>query len=335
MLGDKLNTVITGDSLEQLAKLPDESIDLIIIDPPYNIGKDPRWDKWDDIDAYVEFMGAIFEECDRILKETGSFYWFHNDMAQIRRLMDEIDERTAFVYKQFIVWNKRFDGARIKDYLDGHVAIKGLRNYKQMAEYCLFYTKQEDLNEVIHDINKFKQLRKYFADLLNATGLSKAEIMRRVGQRADHCFRSNSTQWDLPTRETYEDIIKLVKCDKFKIKKFDELLREYETKRIEYESLRYTFNNQRTHHSVWNYEVAPKQGHITPKPIDLIENIIRHSSNEGDVVLDCFLGSGTTAVAAVNLGRNYIGIEREPEYVEIARQRIDEALVEKQVESNG
>jgi len=100
----------------------------------------------------------------------------------------------------------------------------------------------------------------------------------------------------------------------------------YEELRKEYEKQRYVFNNQKTHHSVWNYEVAPKIGHITPKPVELIENIIRHSSNEGAIVLDCFMGSGTTAVAAVKLKRNFIGFEREPEYVKIANQRLENVL---------
>jgi len=100
----------------------------------------------------------------------------------------------------------------------------------------------------------------------------------------------------------------------------------YEELRKEYEKQRYVFNNQKTHHSVWNYEVALKLGHITPKPVELIENIIRHSSNEGAIVLDCFMGSGTTAVAAVRTNRKFIGFETEREYVEIANKRLGNEL---------
>jgi site-specific DNA-methyltransferase (adenine-specific) len=100
---------------------------------------------------------------------------------------------------------------------------------------------------------------------------------------------------------------------------------EYESLRLEYESLRYTFNNQKTHHSVWNYQTAPKRGHITPKPVDMLENILRHSSNEGDTVLDCFMGTGSTGVACVNTNRNFIGIELDADYFKIAEKRIVEA----------
>lgn len=69
--------------------------------------------------------------------------------------------------------------------------------------------------------------------------------------------------------------------------------------------------------------------HPTQKPVALFEYLINTYTNEGDVVLDNCLGSGTTAVAAINTNRNFIGIEREPEYVAIAQRRIDEALAVK------
>jgi len=58
--------------------------------------------------------------------------------------------------------------------------------------------------------------------------------------------------------------------------------------------------------------------------VPLIENIINHSSNPNDIILDLFIGSGTTAIAAHNTGRFFIGIEKEEKYVEIARKRIAE-----------
>ena len=83
------------------------------------------------------------------------------------------------------------------------------------------------------------------------------------------------------------------------------------------------FRNQKKHHSVWNYDLdAKKIGHITPKPVELIENIILHTTDENDVVLDCFAGSGSTAIACKNLNRNFIMIEREKKYCDIIKKRI-------------
>lgn len=66
--------------------------------------------------------------------------------------------------------------------------------------------------------------------------------------------------------------------------------------------------------------------HPTQKPVLLFEDLIKTFSNAGDTVVDLTIGSGTTAVAAINTGRQFIGIEREPEYVAIANKRITDAI---------
>lgn len=312
----ELNKVYNEDCLMGMSRIPDKSVNLIVIDPPYNIKK-ADWDSWKTVQGYVQFMGKVLGECERVLKANGSFYFFHNDFMQIVELQNWINQNTDFVFKQFIVWNKKFKGAKNEGFLQGFIEPEGLRNYQQMAEYCLFYTFQDEtgLTMVKHDENNFSTLRQYFEDFQKDTGLNKKQIIDLIGQRADHCFRWGSSQWDLPTPETYAGLLQLPSLTGFK-------RQEYESLRQEYESLRYTFNNLKSHHSVWNYEIAPKFGHVTPKPVELIENIIEHSSNENDTVLDCFMGSGTTAIAAINTGRNYIGFEKEEKYYNIIQERI-------------
>ena len=73
-----------------------------------------------------------------------------------------------------------------------------------------------------------------------------------------------------------------------------------------------------------------KYNHPTVKPLDITENIIINSSLEGDVVLDCFMGSGTVGEACVKLNRKFIGIELDPTYFENAKKRPEEAEVKKQ-----
>ncbi len=65
--------------------------------------------------------------------------------------------------------------------------------------------------------------------------------------------------------------------------------------------------------------------HPNEKPIALLESIITSTTDSGNTVLDCFMGSGTTGVACVNLNRNFIGIERDHKYFEIANKRIRQA----------
>ena len=65
--------------------------------------------------------------------------------------------------------------------------------------------------------------------------------------------------------------------------------------------------------------------HPTQKSVELLEYLIRTYTNEGDIVLDNCMGSGSTCVAAVNTDRHYIGFELDPQYFDIARSRIEEA----------
>lgn len=313
--------LFNGDCLEIMKTLPDKSVNLVLIDPPYNIGKD-KWDKWKTVEDYVEFMGKVFLEIQRVLKDNGSFYFFHNDFLQIVELQNLINKNTEFVFKQMLVWNKRFNEAKNKGFLDGFCEVENLRNYQQMCEYCLFYTFQDEtgLKKVKTDISNFQSLRQYFRDYQQALGLNKKQIIEKVGQRADHCFRWGSSQWDLPTKETYDDLSKIPLKTSFQRQEYEEL-------RQEYEELRYTFNNLKQHHSVMNYEIAKKQGHITPKNVDMLEYLIRTSSNEGDLVLDCFMGSGSTGVAAINTNRNFIGIELDINYFDIVNQRMQNVLM--------
>lgn len=314
---DKIGESISlyrGDCLEEMKKIPDKSVDLILTDPPYNIGKA----KWDKIPNYIEWCGKWLKECERLLKDNGSFYFWHNDMIQIAQLMEWIRKNTRFVFKQMIVWNKRYDGAPNKGFLDGFVEVGGLRNYQQMCEYCLYYVFQEERCPAMLDINNLSTMRKYFQGLQEFIGMNIKQINERLGHRkAEHGFYWGSTQWDLPGPETYQQLIEI-----FGIREWDGFR--------DYESLQYTFNNQKTHHSVWNYQTAPKRGHITAKPVDVLENILRHSSNEGDTILDCFMGGGSTGVACANTGRRFIGVELDENYYGIAKKQIEEAMFTQQ-----
>ena len=70
--------------------------------------------------------------------------------------------------------------------------------------------------------------------------------------------------------------------------------------------------------------------HPTQKPTDLLECLIKTYTNEGETVLDNVMGSGSTGVACVNTGRKFIGIEKDEKYFQIARERIGEAILEKE-----
>lgn len=300
-----------------MPNLPSKSVDLIVTDPPYNIKK-AVWDKWKRKEDYIAWMGEVLKECERLLKDNGSLYFFHNDFLQMVELQNWINKNTDFVFKQMIVWNKRFNGAKMKPYLDGHVAIDMNRNYKQMAEYCLFYTFQDETGLGKKQPLCFKPYLDYMTSERNKAGLT----IKQCNDLTGHI--SIASHWFWQPEGTQPQPRFIQKVDYEKLQSTGYFQKEYESLRQEYESLRYTFNNQKTHHSVWNYEIAEKQGHVTPKPVPLIENIIYHSSNEGDIAFDPFAGSFTTSIACLNTNRNYICIEKEKQYCDIGRRRIEQ-----------
>jgi DNA modification methylase len=94
--------------------------------------------------------------------------------------------------------------------------------------------------------------------------------------------------------------------------------------KMDYSEVNFTFNSQMGFSDVWTDIDFYKEDreHSTQKPLKLIERLIIASSNEGDIILDPFLGSGTTAIACKKLGRKYIGIEVDKKYCEYAKKRL-------------
>ena len=305
-----------GDCLEVMKEIPSESVDLIVTDPPYNIKK-AIWDKWKTTEAYINWCGKWILECQRVLKDNGSFYFFHNDMKQIAQLMEWIRLNSKFIFNSFVIWDKGdFRALSWKNPSEKN----NLRSWFNTCEYCLYYTFQDEtgLTTVKLDTNNFPTLREYFKELQEYLGLSLKKVNETLGHRkAEHCFYWKTSQWDLPTKETYQELKEVFQIDKWIG------FREYESLRQEYESLRYIHNLDENHNNVWkSKERNNGKLHPTQKPIDILERIIKASSHENQVVLDPFMGSGSTGVAALNTKRRFIGIEKEERYFNIAMERI-------------
>lgn len=269
-----------GDCLEQLDHVKDRSVQLVCIDPPYNIGKDT----WDTIENYIEWLTNVIQKLETKMKRDGSLFFFHNDMEQISELMISIKKNTSLVFKNMITWNKRFDGSSKKGYLDGYVVKNDMHNWNKMCEYILFYT--FDNSTIIRD----KRLE---------LGVKQTDISREILSKTGGMtgwYSNIETGKNMPTRETIKPIEKHLG--------------------LKYEDIVPKFNNQKTDHCVWNYDMAKRNEiHITPKPVALLENIIRHTTDEGDLVLDCFAGSGSIGVACKNTGRDCFMIEKDERYV--------------------
>ena len=315
------------DCLNTFKLIEDKTIDLILIDPPYNISK-AEWDKWKTVSEYIEFMGKVFKECERVLKDNGSFYFFHNDFLQMVELQNFINKNTRFVFKNMLTWekyqtNKQYYGKNVLMFVNATEK----RNYRSMAEYCLYYTFQDKtgLNKIYDDKECFTSIKRYLKEEKKKSGLTNKDLSLIFSEYTnkkgclnrsvvEHYF--SNKQWVFPTENIYENVLQ----------KTGYFQKPYEELRREYEEQRYTFNVFDTDKTTtFLIPPAPKQGHITPKPVDLLEYIIKTSSNEGDIVLDCFMGSGSTGVACVNTNRRFIGIEIDNNYFNTAKERIEKA----------
>ena len=322
---DYINRVICGDSIEVMEDIPDESVDLIISDPPYNIGID-EWDTKKSVKEYLDWLNPIIEEYFRVLRKNGSLYIFgnFNFIADIKVLLNKQKAKLM----SWIIWDK------------GSKEQNATRTYTDITEHILFYIKgvEKDL-EIPTELNS---VREYLHEEKKKSGLSNkyyseefSKLYDKVGCRdrsvIEHYF--SEKQWVFPSQEIYEKILQ----------KTGFFQKPYDMLKQKYKQLRYTFNHEDIRikrnpkdkrnfkfekqicPNVWyfnnKYEMT-LYSHPTVKPLEIIETIIKASSNEGDLVLDNCAGSGTTGVACKKLNRKYILIDISEKYCGIARKRI-------------
>ena len=196
-----------GDSLELLKTIESDSINLIHIDPPYNIHI-AEWDKWESVEKYVEFMGVIFQELDRILKDNGTMYFWHMDMKQIPHLLIYLEKETNFILNNQIVWDK--GKWRALSWLNPS-EDNDLRSWFTTTEYCYMFTKQDEQQE-------YKYYLDYMTKEKNKLNFSTKEINKLLGYKAiaSHWFYSSEGKQNQPRFISELDYLKLQELDYFK-----------------------------------------------------------------------------------------------------------------------
>lgn len=289
-----LNKIICGDAIEELKKLPSHSVDLIIADPPYWKVVNEKWDyKWRTENDYIYWCKQWVQELARVIKKTGSLYLF-GYFRILAYLIPEI-ERENFSLRQQIVINKG-----IKT-ISGR-ATKNYKMFPNVTESILFFA-----------YNNQPEIKKFLLEHQKEKGLSAKEINDAMEAKSNggglwSLYTGENILAQIPTREQWEKLQQILDFKK------------------PYSEVNFVFNAQMGFTDVWDDLdfYREKRYHPTQKPVRLIERLITASSNEGMVVLDPFIGSGSTALACVNLNRNYIGIDVDEDYVKISEQRIKE-----------
>ncbi len=248
-----LNKTILGDSLRILPLLPKRTVDLLVVDPPYNITK--------------LFGGSTFKK-----KSTAEYAkWLHSWLSLVVPLL----KPSASVY----VCSEWKSSGTLQYALEEYFHVQNritwerekgrgsLNNWKNCSEDIWFCTVSEDY---WFDVEAVKQKRRVIAPYKDTNGKPKDWNVEAEGN-----FRVTSP------------------------------------------------SNLWTDISIPFWSMPENTEHPTQKPEKLLAKLLLAGSRPGDIVLDPFLGSGTTAVVAKKLGRNYIGIEIEEEYCLLAARRLE------------
>lgn len=332
-LHDGRATLINADCLPYLKTLADNSVDLILTDPPYFQVKRNPWDnQWPDVQSFLAWLDEVLVEFWRVLKPSGSLFLFCGSKLASDT---EILIRNRFEVFNHIIWAKpsgpwrRMHKPNLRMFFPAteRIIFAGHYNAEGYAKGCSGYTTQcSQLKKQV-----FKPLIDYFINARKQLGITAKEINEATGtQMCSHWFSEN--QWALPNEEQYLKLQRLFDNKRGELVKshhelvgeyndlnsqYQTLVREFDSLKAEYEHLRRPFNvtSNVPYTDVWQF--APVQyypgKHPCEKPRALLEHVLLSSSRENDVVLDAFMGSGSTGKACLALNRRFIGIEMEEE----------------------
>lgn len=314
-----------GDCLEVMPRLPDKSIDAIITDPPYFRVKDEPWDnQWDTSDGFLSWLGLVADEWQRILKPNGSLYVFAS--PQMAWYVEGVI-RERFNVLNRINWVKS-EGWHQK------AAEDALRCLFPQVEPIVFAEQFNSDNMALGESRYeqkcdelrgfvFEPLRNYLRSEFDRAGvhIDMANVFCGTASMASRHYFTRS-QWCLPTNEHYVSLRKGLNPGG----SIQYLRREYEDLRREYEDLRRPFNAtpNAPYTDVWTYPTVfsyPGK-HPCEKPLAMMEHIVNLSTRPGDLILDCFAGSGVTGMAAIRNNRKFVGIEMSEHWFNYTQRRI-------------
>ena len=288
----KYDINIQGDCIEYMKKIEDNSIDLVVADPPYWKVIGEKWDyKWKTEEDYVKWSLKWIEEVARILRIGGTFYCF-GYFRTLALLVPHLEQLGLELRQQIII-------------------DKGIRSVSGRAtkKYKIFPNVTESILFIIKDNKKF--IKPFLKEKQKEIGLTAKQINEALGVKSNgggmwSIYTGNNVCEQFPTEELWNKLSKILNFN------------------LSYKKVAQTFNTQMGYTDVWTDIDFYKEKHLHPtqKPLRLIKRLVEASSNEGDIVLDPFAGSGSTQVACIHLNRHYIGIEMDTNYYQMASKRI-------------
>lgn len=302
--------VAQGDSLALLRQMPEHSVSLILTDPPYHATKKRNIygdTAFAEDQHYLDWMGEYAAEWQRVLRPNGSLFCFC-DSSMAGRL--EVQFAKWFNVLSHVVWTKPndpgFDGWK------GKMKKESLRQWYAHSERILFA-------EPAAEGNLFRSpLALFLRDARKRAGLSMHELTALIGAHGKVNHGGAVSNWEdgrnTPSREQYckicEALIGTGRIDS--MPPYEDVVRVFK------------MDASKEFTDVWNFpSVRPYKGkHPAEKPLSMLEHAIEATTNPGDIVLDCFGGGGSTAIAALGLGRRAVAIEIEAAWAEAIAAKV-------------
>ena len=296
-----------GDCLIENDKIESGSVDLVIADLPYGTIKGLGGDldkykhlsnsKWD----IVIGTDKIMHIANRILRKNGKMILTANQPFTTE-LISKAIPNLPHCYNMY--WDKM------------HFA-----NCLTVNKAPVSYVEDVIVFSKMHDHQGLHPLREYFKKVITFIGLNIKQINTTLGhRRAEHTFYIDSTQYGLCTEKTYNELINAFGIDD--MQGFKPFLELKKTDSV-FNSVFNLWEGKKYKSNILKYKKDYTGFHPTQKPVLLLEDLIKTFSNEGDLVVDLTMGSGSTGVACQNLNRDFIGIELDDKYFQIAKDRIE------------
>ncbi len=345
------NLILNGNCLDVLKTLPDNSIDCCVTSPPYyalrDYGMEQQLGLEETPEKYIEAMTKVFMEVYRVLKPEGTLwlnigdsYWgggwraasFNENSGSIQK-----GSKGTYCGDTMPACKGKIGLYKPKDLIGiPWMLAFSLRNAGWYLRQDIIWHKPNPMPESVTDrctksheyLFLFSKTQKYYFDHEAIQEEAVTQIDPRVGKRCEYDGMRKGEQGtgnrafvSLKTRPKmggtkYGDSSDPHHSTKSG-KEWEPQIKEQGT-----EGDVYVVRNKR---DVWSVKVKPcKEAHFATYPFELIKPCILAGCPMGGVVLDPFMGSGTTAIVAKSLDRDYIGIELNPEYIQIAERRLHE-----------
>lgn len=309
--------LLCGDSTkaEDVERLMDgEKAVLLHADPPYGMGKEKDGVLNDNLysDKLDKFQMDWWKAFRPHLEDNASAYIWGN-APDLWRLWYRggLEESERLTMRNEVVWDKKHGEG---------MSSKAHRMYPTATERALFFMLGEQgfNNNADNYWEGWEPIRTYLKGERDKMRWNNKIVSGFFGfhpRMADHWF--SQSQWSMPTEEQYKRLQQEAQGDAFR-REHDDLKREHDRTRAFFEN---THDNMT---DVWEFQRVKgeeRHGHATPKPIEMMERVMKSSAPTGAVTIEPFLGSGSTLIAAEKTGRKCYGMELDPKYCDVIVKR--------------